>query len=900
MPDANARDGTPRPDDASPAPNARAAAMWRRYRRFWGPRAEADVDDELAFHVEGRVHDYIGRGMSEAEARAAVVRRLGDLGAVRKECVTIDTRRHRRMNRAQILDAFVQDVRFGLRTLRRQKGWTIVGILTLAIGIGANTAVFSVVDTLLLHPLDYPHADRLAVVYQQPTNAQVSGVSVYMLPAAPVFRAWHAGTHAFEDLEAFTTADALLRVAGEQPTPVHTAAVQPGFARFAGQRPLIGRYFTTADIVQRAKIALLSEGLWRSRYGAADSVIGRAITVGRNEYTIIGVMPSAFQLPALLQDRTDVFLPLDVNHDVGYGVSMIGRLRPGVTTAQAAQELDTLSAHQPGAAKALGFVATVVSPGRIIRFRDSLFMLSAAVALVLIIACANVAHLLLARGAARQRELAIRAAIGAGRGRLFRQLVTESLVLAGAGCVVGIGVGWAGLRALVARRPESLDQLATAHMNGITLLVAVGLAIFTGVVFGLVGAVQAARLSSPDVLRVGAPMAPGASHGRAQSLLVVSEMALCTTLLVGAALLIRSVAYLQSTDPGFNPNGVYAVYPDLSATADSTNAMQWAFYDRLAERVRALPGVQSVTVATGAPPGRGFTIGALEVEGQAAPPPGASGFINTLGIRPGYFSLMGMHFVQGGPFTDTTAAASQVIVNAGMARTYWPTASAVGHRIRIEQQGAGTWMTIVGVVNDAATGGLLMERTEPILYTPPALYFAPALLARVTNPAAALPAMRGIVRDMNAAVPPVSVTNIADAMRASISGQRFTMLLLTVFTGIALLLAAVGLYGVMAYTVAQRTREIGIRMALGATTGHIARRVLGRGLALGAVGMAVGLLGAHWGTRLLASMLSGVTAGDPASFALAGGCLIGTALMACVVPMRRAMRVEPVIAMKAE
>jgi putative ABC transport system permease protein len=897
MSERDAGTGGARPVDEAP-PGARGAAMWRRYLHFWGPRVEADVDEELAFHVAMRVREEMARGVAEGEARAAALRRLGDVDAARAACVAIGSRRYRRMNRARIVDEFLQDVRFGVRGLLRRKGWAAVGVLTLAIGIGANTAVFSAVDSLLLHPLGYPHADRLALVYQQPAEAHVTGVSVYMLPATPVLRAWRAGAYAFEDLEGFSTSDAVLRVGGGAASTVHTAAVQPSFARFAGARPLAGRFFTDDDPRSRARVALLGEGLWRSRFGGADSAVGSTITLGRDVYTIVGVMPAAFQLPALLQDHSDVFVPLDVNDD-RIGVSMIGRLRPGVSPEQAARELDTLSARMPGAARRPNAFAVVVPPGRIVRFRDSLLMLSAAVVLVLIIACANIAHLLLARGAAREREMAIRAAIGAGRGRLFRQAVTESLVLAGVGCAAGLAVGWAGLRALVALRPGSLGELSAAHMSVSTLLVAVGLTVVTGVVFGVVGAVQAARLSSPEVLKVGAPTTPAAGRGRARSLLVVTEMALCTTLLVGAALLIRSVVHLQRTDPGFDAAGLYALSADLSATSDSTGALAWAFYDRLAERLRAVRGVQAVSVATTAPPGRSFLIGALEAEGQEPEPHEATGYINVLGVRPGFFALMGMRFVEGGPFTDTTAAGAQVIVNAGLARRYWPRGSALGHRLRVAFRGSGDWLTVVGVVNDAATGGLLMDRTEPFLYTPPRPFFAPTLLARVTAPDAVLPAARHIVREMNPAVPPVEIRSVASAMAGSIGRQRFTMLLLAVFAAIALVLAAVGLYGVMAYAVAQRAQEIGIRIALGATAGSVARTVLGRGLALVATGLVIGIVGAHWGARLLASMLSGVSAGDPASFAVAGAVLVVAAVLACVTPMLRAMRVDPVVAMRA-
>ncbi len=873
--------------------------MWGRYLRFWGPRADADVDDELEFHRDMRVHDYVARGMTEAEARRAVARRLGDLHRVRTECIAINTRRNRRMARAHMIDAALQDIRFGARAMLRQKGWTAVAVITLALGIGANTAVFSVVNNLVLHPIDYPNADRLAVVFQQPRQNSVSGVSVYLVPQTPVLRAWRAGSHAFEDLEGFSPMTRILRSGNGDAQTVNAALVEPGLAAFTGKHPLRGRYFTDRDVESRADVAILSEGFWHTRFGGADSTIGRTISLDRKSYTVIGVMPAGFQLPSLLQTSTDVFLPLDV-HDDQIGVTMIGRLRPGATPDAAARELDTISAHMPGAGKQLDYVASVVPPGRVLRFRDSLMLFAAAAALVLIIACANVAHLLLARGAAREREMAIRAAVGAGRGRLVRQLLAESLLLASVGCLAGIGFGWLGLRAVVAMRPQSLSQLSAVRLDGLTLLVALGLAVVTGVVVALVGAWQAARLASPEALRVGAPTSAGVRHARVRSALVITEMALSTTLLVGAALLIKSFAHLQFTDPGFQPQGLYALSPDLSATSDTTNALRWAFADRLAERARAIPGVRGVTVATTSPPGRNFTIGALQIEGQPVPDGSATSFVNTLGVRPDFFSLVGLRFVAGGTFTDTTAVGAQVIVNDGMARRFWPRESALGRRLRVTHQGQGNWLTIVGVVDDAATGGMLMQRTDPVLYVPPQSYFSPTLIARVDNPAAALPAIRGIARDMNAAIPPVDLSNVADDMAGSLASTRFTMLMLVVFTGIAVLLASVGLYGVMAYSVAQRSREIGIRIALGATAGRVARGVVGRGAALGVIGVVLGLVAASWATKLLSNMLAGVAQHDPASFGAAAVVLLLTAILACVAPMMRAARVDPIVAMRAD
>jgi len=508
---------------AQRAPDARRAANWRRYLRFWGPRAEADVDDELRFHIEMRVHDYMARGMTEAEARAATARRLGDLATQRAECLTITTRRERRMTRAQLIDAFAQDISFAVRTLGRQRGWTVVAVLTLALGIGANTAVFSVVNSLLLHPLPYPHADRIAILFQEPTQGNQTGLSVMVTPRPALVQAWRENSHSFEDIEAYATTDKTLLPARGEAASVHVAAIMPGLPRFADQHPLIGRSLTAADVNDRAHVAMLGEGIWRSRFGADPKVIGQLLTLDGALYTVIGVMPAAFRLPKTFQTSTDVWLPLDL-HDDKIGVSSMARLRPGARIDAAQRELDSISARAD--AKRGGtvrFKAKLVPPAQLVNFRDSLLLLSAAVALVLLIACANVAHLMLARAATRQRELAIRAALGAGTGRLVRQLITESLVLATAGCVGGLVIGWAGLHALVALRPPNLSELDAARIDVPTLLVTIALGVLTGLAFGVVGAIQSSRHSTHESLKAGTL---STSHSRRQNrlrgLLVVS------------------------------------------------------------------------------------------------------------------------------------------------------------------------------------------------------------------------------------------------------------------------------------------------------------------------------------------------------------------------------------------
>ena len=885
----------------APAPQAKRAATTRRYLRFWGPRAEADVDDELAFHIEMRARDYVDRGLSDKDARAAASRRLGDLKSARAECVAITTRRERRMTRAQIIDAFVHDLRFAWRTLGRQKGWTAIAVITLALGIGANTAVFSVVNTLLLRPLPYPDANRIAIIYQEPTKGNNTGMRITVNPNPPLVRAWREGSKSFESIEAYTQSDRAMQPADGTTEIVHAANILPSFPSFAGQLPLIGRVFDENEIKTQQGVVLISEPFWRVRFGGDPSIIGKPITLERQPYTIIGVMPVALRLPRIGADLTDVWLPLDIN-DNHIGLSVLGRLRPGTDREVARRELDAIdAAHSTKAEQAQEFRTKLTSPSELVRFRDSLVMLSAAVALVLLIACGNVTHLVLARTATRGRELAIRTALGASRLRLVRQLLTESLLLAAAGCIGGIAAGWAGLQILVAMRPDNLPELQVARMDRYTILVTAGLAVLTGVVVGLLGAWQAARTSAHDALKSGALNASQSRRQRRlRSIVVTSEMAVSMVLLVGAMLLVRSMVHLQRIEPGFNAAGLYSVEFPMPKGANPNASVRQALLEQVAERVRRIPGVEDVTVAAGAPPSRSFLIGALQIEGQPEPPTGTTSFIDYNGVETNYFRTMGIRIVEGSAITDTSTAASQVVVNQGLAKKYWPGKSPLGKRLRVTFNGQGSWGTIVGVAADAFTGGLTSEAADPMLYMGTQDRFSPVVIIRAKAGTDPLPTVRSIITQIDATLPPPRVADIESAMARSIAGPRFTMTLLVVFTGLALLLAAVGLYGVMTFSVAQRTREIGIRIALGATRRTVARSILWQGTALALLGGAIGLIGARWGTRLLEHMLYGVQQNDVMSFVLGGVVLVATAMVACIVPMRRAIAVDPLTAIRSD
>ena len=863
-------------------------------------RWEREVEDEIKLHLTLRAEQLMAEGRSANEAYAEAARRFGPLGPSRTRLLEAARHRERTMSRTEYLSDLEQDLRFAFRTLRRQRAWAVVTVLTLALGIGATTAVFSVVSSLLLHPVPYPGADRVVFIDQQPSTGNKTGMSISILPSAPIVRAWIANNHSFEALEGYLDGgDGWLGGRGDDADRVHVARAVPTFNRVTGVSPIVGRMYSEAEATGRAHVALIGEGLWRARFGGERSVLGKPIVVDDSSYTIVGVLPAAARLPRPGSPPPDVWLPLDLHNDQ-IGVSLVGRLRPGVTIEQARTELDSIYVRSRAASSKLQFATRVISPAKLVHFRDTLLMLAVAVAVVLLVSCANVAHLQLTRAASRGRELAIRASLGAGRRRLFRQLLTESAVLSGLGGAAGLIVGWLGLRAIVAGRPAALSELSAARLDATTLGLTVLVTVACGIGFGLVGAIPLGRQSTHEALKTGATnMSRGGSARRLRAVLVVSEMALSATLLVGATMLVRSVVMRQRADLGFDPAGLYAVsvdFPNRYATA----AARLGFTADAEARIRALPGVRSVAVAHVGPNGRAFSIGGLEVQGEAPPPLGETSFIDVNAVTSNFFSTLGIRLVEGTTFTDTSAAANQIIINEGFARKHWKRGTAVGHRVRVAFNGQGTWKTIVGVVADASPAGPTADMTAPILYGPHGDNGSIAIYFRAADGSDKVAQLaRSVVRSIDPSLHP-TIVSVTDALHDVTSAPRFIMTVLTAFTVLALVLASIGLYGVMAHAVAQQTREIGIRVALGASRGRIARDVIGRGVTFAVLGAVLGLAASHWGTKLIQNQLYGVPPTDTLSLAAGALALIGAALLACIVPTRRALDVDPMTAIRAE
>jgi putative ABC transport system permease protein len=870
----------------------RAFHLALRRNRQW----ERDVDDEIALHLALRAEQLIANGVPREKAIEEAVRRFGKPDESRARLLEAARHREQRMHRAESFDNLRQDVSFALRSLRRQKGWTAVTITTIALGVGATTAVFSVVSSLLIHPLPYPNAGRIVFVHQQPSQGNNTGVNVRITPAAPAVLAWRKDAKHFESLEAYRTRPVSLRT-GANPLPLNATAIEPTFPAFAGQLPLLGRMFTPGDVAASMPVVLLGEKSWRAQFAGDSSVVGRTIWLNDSASTIIGVLPTSLRTPELDDQASDVWMPLDLR-DKSMGVSVIGRLRPGATMGDAAREMDSVFARTGGFGGA-PFRTVLTTPAQSVRFHDSLIMLTGAVALVLLVAFANVGHLVIARSNSREREMAIRTALGAGRVRLFWQLLTESLALTLAGSISGVLVGWAALRIFVGLRPHSLSALAEVHLDGTTLAVALAVAVIGAVAFGIVGAAHSRRHSTSDALKSGTPDgSTTGARGRARAILVISEMALSTTLVVCATMVIRSVINLQQADLGFTPKNLYSVEITPPASQYATASARTEIMSRAMARLRHMPGVQSAAVTGNGPGRRTFLVGRLDVQGEPVTSTTSTAFIDKNDIESGYFRTMGIRLVAGSTFTDTSVGSSQVIVNDGFARRHWPGASALGHRLRVTLADSEPWLTVVGVAADAATTGAGAESSAPMLYVPSVLHDFSALMLRSSDvdPTAAI---RAVVRSIDPRLTP-QVRSIERQMAGSLAEPRFMMLLLSIFTVLALALSAIGLYGVMAFAVAQRTKEIGIRVALGASMGQIGRAVVVRGVGLAVAGAAVGVFVATWGTKLIEHELYGVARSDLSSFVVAVTVLLGAATVACIVPMRRAIGVDPIRAIRSE
>lgn len=877
---------------------------------------ERELDDEMRHHLELETDAGVRSGLSREEARRRALVRFGGVDRHKEEA--------RDERGVRWLEGGWRDLRFALRSLRRSPAFTIAAVLTLALGIGANTAIFSVVNGVLVRPIPFKDAKSLYMIWETDRNS-----GTVREPASYAdYEDFQRMSKQFPEMGALLSTQVTLT--GDGVTPARTDAlwVTPSLLSLLGVRPLAGRLFAERDAEDGSALVILGEAFWRARFGADPGVVGRTIRVDDKPMTVVGILPQAadFGFRQMLsraaygggfagdgRRSVDLWMTMPLPADIlvrnTHPFFVLGRLAEGSNGRAAASEMDRIMAdlearypeNDARGAHVESYAQVVFSP-----VRPALLTLLAAVALVLLVACVNVANLLLARGTARTRELAVRQALGAGGGRLAGQFLAESVVLTTAAAAAGIGLAYGGLDALRGMAPEELPRLQAVAVDGRVLLATLVVSVLVAFLFSLVPMLQARRWN----VRGGLAAARGAGGGGRQtrslrSALVVVEMALAVMLVSGAGLLLRSFWTLMHTDPGFRVEGVLKAQFQLPAARYPQNYRVWprwprnqAFMRSVLASLDATPGVESAALAGANPLDRGFTnsfvVVGREAEGKDWPE------LPMRLVTPGYFATVGVPIVEGRGLRDSddVDAPRVAVVNQAMVKRYFPDGSPIGHAIRMW----GTNWRIVGVVADEHFYGL----DQP---APPAAYMSPAqaplsggtILVRTSgDPMAMAGAVRRAVHDFDPQLAVFGVEPLRQTLSASVAGRRFTTLLLGLFAALALVLMAVGIHGVLSYTVAQRTGEMGIRMALGAGRGNIVGMVLRQGLGLTAVGLALGLAAALAGTRLLASMLYRVPARDPLTLAAVGAVVVVSALVATVAPARRATAADPMGALRAE
>ena len=855
-----------------------------------------ELDEELQFHIDSRIRDNLDSGMTAEAARRDARRRFGNW--------TLAKERTHEMNIVVTIQTVGQDLRHALRSLRKSPGFTALAVLAMALGIGANTAVFTVVNGVLLRPLPFVQPERLFLISYNPGNG-FSGPGM----DDQHFLEFQRRTHTFERVTTFDEDHVTLTGIGDA-VRLQTALVTSTFFAVLRVNPAMGRTFTSQEEQPGSVgVAVLSEKLWHSRFAADPNILGKAITVDGVKRSVIGVMPSGFAFP----DDAQLWLPLAIEPGPqnAYFRTVFGRLQPSASRQQAQAELATLAPQlvsSPGYRK--NGMTTEILPLQDLlvgQIRKSLLIFMGAVAFVLLIACANVANLLLMKGSLRRQEMAVHTALGAPRSRLLRQLLTESTMLSLGGALAGLLVAILGVRALLALAPAgTIPRVAEIRLDGRVIGFALGLGAVTGILFGLLPAVQATGRELRTFLGQAGRSVTGRSEGL-RSLLVVSEIALTLVLLTGAGLLLKSFLRMRAVDPGFRAENVLTMTVDLPESLYKTTASIQAFHARTLEKLSNLPGVLAAGAVNWLPLGDALIMGNFQLDGGRDAPRGM--FVDKPAVSPEYFRLMGIALRSGRGFTgqDNATAPGVAIVSQSVARTLWPGGDAIGQRISVENNPRPEdWLTIIGVVDDVRQRSLT-EKAHPAIYRPYAQVKDRGFLRRMTfvvrtaaHPATMAAAMRGALREVDTNQAALSITTMTDLLATSTAEPQFQTRLIAIFSMLALLLAAIGVYGVLACAVAERTREIGIRMALGAEKSDITRMILSRSLLLVSVGVALGVAGALAVTRVLAKFLFEVKSTDLAVFVGVAALLVAVALLAGWLPARRATRVDPLIALRWE
>ncbi len=873
-----------------------------RVRSFLRKRKlDEDLSSELSAHIEMAVEDNLKQGMSPEEARRQALIKLGGTEPAKE--------RHREARGLPFLDSILQDLRYTFRTLKRDRSFTIIAVLILGLGIGANVAVFSVVNTILLRPLPLTDPQQLVWIAPPPTKCGFS-CETY---SADAFEEFRAQNRSFQDVTgyfAFTTEDNFKLMGRGEPVPATGIFVVGNFFQVLGVQPSLGRLFT-ADETRKGShpVVLLANAYWKRQFAADPRIVGKAIDLNGQPVTVVGVLPPSFDFGAVFSpgEKVDLFTPyiLDDWRDDGNDLTMIGRLKPGASLPQAQADanlvvpqlyFNTKYPDTKGSYKTI-----VLSPLKTYvtgRLHRSLIVLWCAVGLILLIVCVNLANLLLGRAAARSKEFAMRIALGAGRRRLIRQLLTESLVLAGAGAVLGLGIAYAIIQYLAHQGSIALPLLSDVRVDGDVLAWTVLIAVVAAVLFGLFPGFRISGVNLQEALKDAGPgMSESRKHDRMRGVLVVSEVALACVLLIGAGLLLRSFLHVLDVDLGFQPSHAAAIKVDYDD--GGSPAKRAVIFQQILAHIEAIPGIEAAGMVDYLPLGRNRSWGYLKVKGKLYRPGEAPNPLVYV-VTPGFFRVMGMRLVAGRDFSwdDGPKGQPVIIINQALAHAFWPQGNAVG---QIVTGSNGTDMLVIGVVDDVRETSVEGAPGWQAYY--PATQHWPAgaeLVVRSTLPPDTLAtSVLHTLRQLNPNQPAAAFMPIQQIVDHAVSPRRFFMLLVTCFAALGLLLAALGIYGVISYSVTRRTQEIGIRMALGATPGNVQLLVIRATLRLALIGVAIGVVASFAVARLIASLLFGITPSDPTTFAAIVLILASVAFLAGYLPARRASRIDPMSALRA-
>jgi predicted permease len=864
----------------------------RPERRIGPPDVRQDVDDEIAFHLEQRQREFAAGGLDQAGARDAALRRFGDVAKVAAACRAIDEQRHREKRRASMVNDLKRDLAYAARSLIKAPAFTTVAVLTLALGIGATSVTFGVVHAVLIRPLPFTQPDRLVT-----TRGSLADL-----------RDLRAASTSFEDMAFWASNQFNLRLDGDA-QQVLGGQVTTNLLPLLGVQSFLGRGFAPGD--DRQNVIVLSYPLWLSRFGGDPAVLDRTVQLSGTSYTVIGVAPPWFRFPAAdfqlwaplgLLDRD---APTQAANRAFRIFSAVGRLAPGVTLEQAQADAQGIGARLarefPATNEGITFTVQRLYDRLVGDTKPALTILLGVVALLLLIACANVANLTLARTTVREREIAIRVALGAGRGRLVRQLMTESLVLAGAGGLLALLVTKWGILLLPSVLEARVPRADGIRVDGAVLAFSAAATILTGLLFGLAPALQAARGPATPLKESGRAAGGGVRARRLRRVIVAVQTALAVVVLIGAGLLVRSFVALAGRDTGFDAKNVVSFSLQLRMLPDAASRVQAASH--LIERLSQVPGFEAAGGATGlavATPQRGTRF-AIEGRTLTADEDGAY----FIAATPGYFAALKTPVLRGRPIDahDTAASGAVALINQTLAEQLFPGQDPVGRRLKLlNPEQSPDWRTIVGVVGDVMYRGP-DEEAVPTVYTPfaqtPFMWLY--VIVRTPGPLEATTrALRTVVPSVHPSLTAANIRPMGEVVAQSVAVPRFNMLLLSVFAALALVLTAVGIYGVIAYSVAQRTHEIGVRMAIGAARADVVRLVLKDAVLVAGAGVALGIAAAALLSRLMDSLLFGVTPRDPLTFAIGGGALLLVALAASGIPALRATRVEPVKALRSE